>query len=286
MGIYDRDYLRDDEPGFHARLPQTMVVRLMVFTGIVYFVQILFDAPDPRAQPIADIFALSPKWFRHPWKIYQLLTYGFLHSRGDIFHILFNMFGLWIFGRDLEARYGSREFLLFYLTAIVVAGLVWTLAELPFGGGSGVLGASGGVVATAILFAFNFPTRQILLFFVIPMQMWVAACLFVGADILGALNRSDTSDVAFTAHLGGALFAVLYYKLNWRLNSWIPWRISLPKFRTGPKLRVHRPDEEDDMSAKVDAILDKISKQGSESLTRGERKLLERASHEYQQKRK
>lgn len=287
MGIYDRDYARGREPGIHAQMPQSAVMQLILITVVVYVVELFVDRPSPGPQPFADWFRLSDQWYLRPWQAYELLTYGFLHSRDDMWHILLNMYALWLFGTDVEGRYGSREFRVFYLVAIVFAGLVWTASELPFGRPAAVTGASGAVVATLVLFALNFPHRQILLFFVLPMPMWVAACIFVGLDILGAMQQSEASNVAFTAHLGGALFALLYYKLDWRLSNWMPWRVSLPNLKRKPKLRVHRPaDDEDDMDARVDAILQKINEQGQASLTRAERQLLEQASRQYQQKRK
>ena len=283
MGIYDRDYARDREPGFHAQMPQSAVMKLIVVTVVVFLVQLFWE-------PFTEWFALQDRWYRQPWTAYQLLTYGFLHSPGDMWHILLNMYVLWLFGNEVESHYGSREFLIFYLVAIVFAGLVWTVSELPFAQPAAVLGASGAVVATLVLFALNYPHRQILLFFVIPMPMWVAACIFVGLDILGAVQRPEAGSVAFTAHLGGALFALLYFKQGWRLSDWLPSGLSVPNLKRQPKLRVHRPtdddDGEDEMEAKVDAILKKINEQGQASLTRAERKLLEQASRQYQEKRK
>ena len=193
------------------------------------------------------------------------------------------MFVLWMFGRDVEYRYGRREFLAFYLAAIVVAGLVWTIAEIPGAGNSVVLGASGGVSAMVILFAMNFPHRMVLFMFFIPMPMWVLAVIVVGMDALGAVGRSG--DVAFTAHLGGALFGFLYYQWGWRFERWLPSGSIAKRLRPKPKLRVIDPDEVDSTDSRVDEILKKIQDQGQDSLTRGERRILEQASQEYQKRR-
>jgi hypothetical protein len=139
-----------------------------------------------------------------------------------------------------------------------------------------------------ILFAFNFPYRTVLFMFFLPMPMWVAAVIFVVLDALGAMRVHDAGNVAFTAHLGGVLFAFLYYHFRWRLENWLPSMSSLKRLRPGPKLRVHDPDAEEDKStdSRVDEILKKIQEQGQDSLTYGERRVLERASREYQKKRK
>ena len=285
MGLYDRDYQRGDydqgQPGYHVGAPTTMTTKLVIVTCGVYLAQFLTD------HWLTDAASLSSNWYRAPWLAYQLLSYGFLHSPADLWHIALNMFALWMFGRDVEARYGSREFLLFYLVAIVLAGLVWTLAEIPSQRGGMMLGASGGVTAVLILFAFNFPHRTVLFMFVIPMPMWVLAVLIVVMDAFGATERDAGGNVAFTAHLGGAAFGFLYYRSRMRLESWLPDQSPLKRFRRKPKLRVIDPDagERDETDSRVDEILKKIQDQGQDSLTRSERRILEQASREYQKRR-
>jgi membrane associated rhomboid family serine protease len=282
MGFYDRDYQRGDhygqQPGLQLGGPRTMVTTLVIANCLVYLAQLLSD------NWVTEAAALYGTWYREPWQAYRLLTYGFIHAPNDLWHIAMNMFVLWMFGRDVEYRYGRREFLTFYLLAIVVAGLVWTIAEVPAGGAGAVLGASGGVSAMVILFAMNFPHRTVLFMFFIPMPMWVVAVIIVGMDALGAVNRSG--DVAFTAHLGGAMFGFLYYKWGWRLERWLPSGGAVKnKLRRKPKLRVIDPDEVDSTDSRVDEILKKIQDQGQDSLTRGERRILEQASREYQKRR-
>src|SRR5262245_10945850 len=244
MGIYDRDYQRDGyydrQPGFYLGAPRMMTTNIILITCALYVLQ-LFAGPWYE-----DTFALHADWFRRPWTAYQLLTYGFLHDRNDLWHIVMNMLGLFFFGRDVEMKYGRWEYLLFYLAGIVVAGLIWTIAEIPNGSHGAMLGASGGVTAVVILFAFNFPFRTVLFMFFLPMPMWVAAVIFVGIDVYGAVNRSG--GVAFTAHLGGALFAFLYYRWGGRLERLLPDGSAFARLRTRPKLRVHDPGTEEDVS--------------------------------------
>jgi membrane associated rhomboid family serine protease len=283
MGIYDRDYQRDGyedrQPGFYLGPPRMMTTNIIVITVALYALQLMVG---PWYE---NTFALHADWFRRPWTAYQLLTYGFLHASNDLWHIVLNMLGLFFFGREVEMRYGRREYLLFYLVGIVFAGLVWTIAEIPDGSRSISIGASGGVTAVVILFAFNFPFRTVLFMFFLPMPMWVAAVIFVGLDAYGAVNRSG--GVAFSAHLGGALFAFLYYKWGGRLERLFPDGFALPRLRPRPKLRVHDPGVEEDVStdSRVDEILKKIQEHGQDSLTPAERQILEEASREYQKRR-
>jgi membrane associated rhomboid family serine protease len=286
MGIYDRDYNRGNYPqsGFNLGGATTVTTRIVIFMFAVYAVQ-LFDTTgwfERNFKCYADVL-------KHPLEWYQLLTAGFLHDPQDLKHIIFNMLGLWFFGRDVEYRYGRREYLLFFLVSIVVGNLVWVLGELVvnrgFASGPAVLGASGGVTAVLILFALNFPHRTMLFMFVIPMPMWVGAILIVILDAYGAIGRSD--NVAFTAHLGGALFALLYYQGRWHLERLLPSGNLLKRLKPKPNLRVHDPDSPDDSTDdQVDEILKKIQEQGRASLTRQERRILEEASQKYQKRRK
>lgn len=288
MGIYDRDYNRGDNygsaPGLHLGTPRSMVTTLILVNVAVYLAQLLSN------NWVTNEFLLPYNWYRAPWNVYRLLTYGFLHSPGDMWHIVLNMWALWLFGKDVEARYGSREFLAFYLAAVVAAGAIWTVAEIPSAQPAVVLGASGGIAAVLVLYALNFPHRMMLFMFVIPMPMWVLAIIIIGMDVMGAMGRAQAGNVAFTAHLGGALFGFLYYQLGWRLERWLPSAGWTKNLRPGPKLRVHQPESETEMDSeterRVDAILQKIQEQGQDSLTYGERRFLEQASREYQKKRK
>ena len=119
--------------------------------------------------------------------------------------------------------------------------------------------------------------------------MWVLAIFIIGSDVMGAMGSSLSQrggNVAFTAHLGGALFAFLYWRGGWKLENWLPQKWSLPRPRSKSSLRIHEPDQESpETNQQVDEILKKIQEHGQDSLTRRERRILEKASKEYQRKR-
>jgi hypothetical protein len=198
------------------------------------------------------------------------------------------MLALFFLGRDIERRYGPREFLRLYLVMLVVAGVVWVSIERMRGANPAIpaVGASGAIAGIVILYALNFPHRTLLLFFVIPMPAWVAGLLIVLMDVYGALVGAG--HIAFTAHLGGAAFAFLYFRFGWNLTRWTAW-LSLDRLSPPSHLRVHDPDrmqrEKQELSDEVDRILQKISQQGEQSLTRQERRTLETASRQYQRRR-
>jgi membrane associated rhomboid family serine protease len=242
-----------------------------------------------------DWLALHGYTLTRPWLWWQLITYGFSHAQG-VSHVLFNMLALFFLGRDVEALYGRWEFLRVYLAMLLFGGLVWSLLNLAAGGSpqNTVLGASGAVAGVVVLFALHFPRRTLLLFFVLPVPAWFVGVLVVFFDMLGAMQMAGSGDVAYTVHLAGAAFALLYSKLGWnfgRLGSSLFGGLSsLGK----PRLKVHRPDDEDgprqsggddNLSREVDRILEKISREGEASLTRRERKTLQDAARKYQQRR-
>lgn len=282
MGLSDRDYAQHNQPGVHLQAPQSLTMQLVLINIGVYVAQVLLDGPERR---VTSTLALYSGWFFEPWNVYRLLTYGFLHDVNSVAHIGLNMLILWMFGSEIEQRYGRREFLYFYLGAIVAAGLIWSLSELAHGTLATLVGASGGVSAVFALYALTWPNRQVLFMFFIPMPMWIAAAIAIFFDIQGALSRSG--NVAFTAHLAGAVFGLYYYKFGFSPGRWIADRVNgMPKM-SGPRLKVHRPDAgftDEPAEDAVDEILRKIQREGQESLTRKERQTLERASRELQRK--
>ena len=288
MGIYDRDYERSayrDQPGLHIGGPQSVTVKLIIFTAVVYVAQLVFRSEDPQAMSQFDaLFSLHDSWFLQPWRVFELLTYGFLHDPWSMWHLIMNMFVLWMFGQRVEERYGSKEFLVFYLTAIVFSGFIWSVSEMLAPRSASVLGASGGTSAVLLLFIFCFPRVTLLLMFVLPMPAWVLGVVIVAGDILGAVSRAGS--VAFTAHLGGFLFAFLYYRSGIRLTNYLPTEFKLPSFKRKPPLRVHRPPvEEDKNERRLNELLDKVHRGGQDSLTDSERRELKKLSKYYQNKR-
>jgi len=311
VGIYDRDYYREERPGLSLRAPQTIIGVLIAVNVAIWLADFLtpttYAEINGRMVPVghwlSDHLAVHVGTLTQPWLWWQYLTCGFAHSPRNFQHILFNMLGLFLLGRDVESLYGRREFLRVYLAMVVFAAVVWNIANklsgppLDWAATYGVslaaqrwqevmaYGASGAIAGVVILYALNFPRRTLLLFFVIPIPAWLLGVLLVGMDMYGAMGREGSSNVAYAMHLAGAAFAVIYFHQRWnltRLTDGLPaWLRSWRR----PKLRVHRPDEpEPDLSTEVDRILEKIYREGEASLTAKERHTLETASKEYQRK--
>lgn len=301
MGLYDRDYARPGRSTWDPLADWSLVGKLILLNVVIWGidqipVQLLFAVepglPNRGAAWLQPWLELRTDSLLKPWEWYRLLTYGFVHDVVGVSHILFNMFMLWLFGSDLEGNYGRREFLRFYLTAIVVSGIVWCAVRLAAGERLGsCVGASGAVIATAVLLALHYPWRIILVMFVLPMPMCVLAGLIVFMDLMGVVHKSPDG-VAHTAHLAGAVFAYCYYYYQWNLTRLTDrfW-----PFKAGgrrPAVRVHvepeadEPDDDRTLDAEVDRILAKMKASGESSLSRAERQTLERASRRYRDRRR
>lgn len=282
MGIYDRDYARPDPPGFSLGGNRMMVTNLILINVIFYLVDVLlFDA-----RMTTRWLALESDLFQQPWKIYQLLTYGFAHDPKNLLHVGFNMFCLWFFGRDVEGVYGRKQFLWIYLTTIIFAGLLWLVSTMGADvRQASLIGASGGTTGIMVLYVFHFPKRTILIWGVFPVPAWVLGGLYIFSDISGAVGRSPGSNVAYVAHLAGAAYGFFYFRTRLSLGNLFSGRFSLGRLKPRPRIRIHDPEERDEaMNEEVDKILRKIKEGGKDSLTAKERRILEKASRRYQQK--
>jgi len=186
----------------------TVIFGLLVANGLA------FAAQQMQPSIMAYYFALwpfaSPQPEFMPW---QLLSYGFLH--GNLNHIFFNLFGLWMFGRDLERLMGARRFLTYYLTCVVGAGIVQVIVAALQGGIYPTVGASGGVFGLLLAYAMAFPNRTVMLLFPpIPMKAKFFVLMYGLLELyLGLSGRSP--GVANFAHLGGMLFGFLLIQ-RWR----------------------------------------------------------------------
>ncbi len=186
----------------------TIIFAMLVANGL------LFAAQQVQFEFMLYNFALWPVGSPRPeFHVWQLLSYGFLH--GNLNHIFFNMFGLWMFGRDLERMMGAKRFLIYYLTCIIGAGIVQVIVAGTQGGIYPTIGASGGVFGILLAFAMAFPNRVIVLLFPpIPMKAKYFVLLYGLLELyLGLSGRAP--GIANFAHLGGMLFGFLLIQY-WR----------------------------------------------------------------------
>ncbi len=185
---------------------------IIVVNVILYGLELLLPNSETLAR--LALWPLATHLFA-PW---QLVTYAFLHDPGNIAHIFFNMFGLYMFGRTLEEVWGPRRFLVFYFACVLSAGITQLIVTTFMHSLGATLGASGGVFGVLLAFALYFPRQRIVLLFPpIPMPAWLFVTLYGVLElVLGVTNTQ--AGVAHFAHLGGMVGAALVIGY-WRLTG-------------------------------------------------------------------
>ncbi|MEK6983085.1 MAG: rhomboid family intramembrane serine protease [Nanoarchaeota archaeon] len=175
---------------------KSAVMPLIALTAIVFMLQIILGNSFTSSYML-----ISRDVFSRPW---ILLTSIFLH--GSINHLLFNMYGLWIFGSYVESRIGAKRFLLIYLVSGTVAAF---LSSFFYERALGASGAVMGIIGTLIILM---PDLGLLLFFVIPMPLWLAGVLYALLDLIGVFFPSGVGNIAHLAGMGLGLLYGLHLK--------------------------------------------------------------------------
>jgi rhomboid protease GluP len=295
--LEDRQYMRRSP--FDAKLSATVVLVLINVVAFIVECAHYGYPPQISSRLHPDYFALSTDGLRQGY-VWQLLTFQFMHA--GFFHLFFNCWAIYVFGRALESALGRGRFLALYFSSGVVGGLVQTLAGalaeryMPNSGwalrfAAPVVGASAGGLGLIAAFAMLYPEQPlILLLYFIPVQMRAKFVLLISALLAVAGIVFPVKNMADFAHIGGMLTGILFirYAHNWQ------WPHFRRAGRPPPRRLVRVPSEEyapwgrnkslaedlppdDFLSKEVDPILDKISARGIQSLTERERKILETA---------
>lgn len=280
MGIYDREYYRDEgirlQPDWNGR---SAISYLLILNIAVFVANILLSKGGFTSQNqgvVNELLALRDSDAVRPWMWWRALSYSFVHDSSNVFHLLFNMLGLYFLGRSVEDKYGKWEFLRVYLLTAVVCGSLWLLKHFVLNTSQAeiLLGASGAVICIEMLFVLNFPKETVYLF-VFPVPAWVLGVFLV----LSNLVSQPSTGVAVDVHVVGILFAFAYFFLGWNFGFLNDVRGTIRRSKRkllGPKLRVHQDGVSDSLEA--DRILQKIHEQGKDSLTSKERKFMEKYS--------
>jgi len=211
----------------------TPAIRALLIVNIGLFLVTTF-APASMKLTILELAGLTPASVIGRLWIWQVATYLFLH--GGFIHILFNMLNLWMFGVELEKRWGTQAFAKYYFVTGIGAGLtVVFVSLLPFEStraiyGVPTIGASGAVYGVILAWALIFRDRTLMFMMMFPLPARVYAAL-MAAFVLYSAFGSSGSGVAHFAHLGGLIFGYLYLKgpktprdikleLQYRLTKW------------------------------------------------------------------
>lgn len=278
------------QPGSPAESGRKALSTLIIINTVIWIWTML----NPRGA-LEQIGILSAPAIRD-MQLWRIASYMFLHA--DFFHLLFNMWGLYIFGQSVAEELGRARFLALYFISGIFGGLLWTAANWNtvlmirgFAVAPQVVGASGAVFGVMMAMAMLNPNREyMIIFFPMPLKCKTLICVYAIIEVVSQLGGGGR--IAHLAHLGGFIAAYLFIKLYCpRLILWdplrlrsskIPWQSSAPpppprgwtvhdnKNQTSAEAQEVSPRE-------VDRLLDKISAQGINSLTSDELLILRRA---------
>lgn len=289
MGIADRDYHRTPPqytsggmPAQPSRIAGCPVVKWLLIVNItVYFIDMLFF-----------------KWFITNWghfsvdtavyggQVWRFLTFQFLHDPHSLMHLLVNSVALFFFGHYVERWWGSRRFLVFYLASGMAGAFLYTILLIIPGlipsseSWRPMVGASAGIYAILVAVAIIAPNLKVLLYFFIPMSIRtlaiVALCI---ATYVAFTNGNNAGGEA--AHLGGAILGFVFMKFPFLLNfvgergkkgRRVVDAQVVHERKLRPKISISLEDSE------IDRILDKVNREGLQSLTEEERDVLRRVA--------
>lgn len=267
---------------------------LLISNLLVFLAGFILDSVMPgfSLNSAGALYYLGAPYFR----IYQPVSYMFLHA--DFWHLFFNMFALWMFGRVMEQTWGSKRFLFYYFACGIGAGLVQELLQLcgVLSPAVSTIGASGAIYGILLAFAMTYPNERI---YIIPIPIPIKVKYFIGfyvlLEIYEGMHTTVGDNVAHFAHLGGMLVGLLII-LYWRYKKQMPhigvkmggrsdrpsrdehahhYQSDGPASATNTTSYAQRDAEE---NANIDRILDKIRQGGYASLTDDEKNQLFRAS--------
>lgn len=299
--IYDRSYMRTPEAP--EKKSRSSMLYLLLGTVAIYLLQQLLNVffPGPAIyryenQFFISWFALSSSNFQE-LKVWSILSYAFLHSTQNMWHLIGNMAGLFFIGRIIEPILGRQKFLTLYLGGALAGGAFYL--ALHYNSGAVVVGASAAVFAIMAYFCLKFPERPItlLLFFVLPVTVKPKYLLkfLAGISLAGLLffeMRAGLSVIAHSAHLGGLAFGFLFFRYadGWNLKALFNrqkcsaeppnWFKKNQKSKSTGNYTVNR-SKKDPPDNELDRILDKINDHGFGALNKAEQKTLQRAKGKF-----
>ncbi len=266
--------------------PLTPVVKnLMIINATIFLIQMVIKDFGNGNNFLNIYFGLSHSGLIIDKYIWQIFSYMFLH--GGWLHVIFNLLALWMFGGELERKWGSKYFLKYYIFSGIGAGIFIALLNyLTYAPGEFhniTIGASGAIFGILLAYGLTWPNKEILLYFVIPVKI---KYLIIGYGIIsfyGTLTSliGNGNNISHIGHLGGLIsgFIILKYMKNSPVKN---FTISKNGGFLNSILRKRRMKKKKLVIKKrilakkiIDTLLEKITKTGMNSLTEKEKKDLE-----------
>lgn len=298
MGYQDRDYFREEHRPYLDLIRSTRMCWAIVIVISVVFLAALFT--QETAQPLEDYLRLNPQAMVKDWQWYRLLTAVFVAEKP--WHMAFALLVIWLIGHELEHMVGGLEMLAFFIVCTLLSNfgltLVYYLAQpaMKFGGPLvSSFGPAAGAMAMLAWAVVVSPHRTVTYLFV-PMPMWVTGALILVFDLFFFMQQEPLL-VKLSVHALSLPFAVAYSFYAWRLTGWPRWQrmgrrqaqrqltpvLQAPTRHTYVREKHDSPTAtarvvDEQLEAKLDLVLEKVSTSGMQSLTDEEKQILQKAS--------
>ena len=263
-------------PGEVAYKPQLFTDAIKILVSVNFGIYIL-QSVSGKEDVFFRLFGLVPSTFISDLMLWQPFTYLFFHapfySSVGISHILLNMLGLWVFGRELEEAWGKTKFLRYYFITGIGSGLITYFFQM--GSDNPVIGASGAVYGILLAYGISYPNRMLYIWGLIPVRSMWLVIIMGSIAFFGLLGNAD--GISHVTHISGMLIGYVLLKKKWRWRDiWFAIRKKTIEFQVQ---RYEEKSIKNKMLQKdIDVILEKIQKVGFIGLSDKEQSKLYEAS--------
>ena len=263
-------------PGETAYKPQIFTEAIKILISINFVIYVLQSLAG-KEDIFFRLFGLVPNVFISELMLWQPFTYMFFHapyySSVGISHILLNMLGLWVFGRELEQAWGKSKFLKYYFLTGIGSGLITYLFQMS--SDNPVIGASGAVYGILLAYGISFPNRMLYIWGLIPVRSIWLVVIMGSIAFFGLLGRAD--GISHVTHISGMLIGYIFLKKKWQLADIIfAMRKKTVEFQVQRK--EDRALKKKYINRDIDIILEKIKEVGFSGLSNEEQSKLYEAS--------
>ena len=263
-------------PGETAYKPQIFTEAIKILISINFVIYVLQSLAG-KEDIFFRLFGLVPNVFISELMLWQPFTYMFFHapyySSVGISHILLNMLGLWVFGRELEQAWGKSKFLKYYFLTGIGSGLITYLFQIN--SDNPVIGASGAVYGILLAYGISFPNRMLYIWGLIPVRSIWLVVIMGSIAFFGLLGRAD--GISHVTHISGMFIGYILIKKKWQLADIIfAMRKKTVEFQVQRK--EDRALKKKYINKDIDIILEKIKEVGFSGLSNEEQSKLYEAS--------
>lgn len=263
-------------PGEAAYKPQIFTGAIKILISINFVIYVLQSLAG-KEDIFFRLFGLVPNVFISELMLWQPFTYMFFHapyySSVGISHILLNMLGLWVFGRELEQAWGKNKFLKYYFLTGIGSGLITYLFQIN--SDNPVIGASGAVYGILLAYGISFPNRMLYIWGLIPVRSIWLVVIMGSIAFFGLLGRAD--GISHVTHISGMFIGYILLKKKWQLSD-----IMFAMRKKAVEFQVQRKEDrtikKKYINKDIDIILEKIKEVGFSGLSNEEQSKLYEAS--------